>query len=193
MRSIRREYFAAAPDKFTKGLSRAFTAYKKERVPFMLTLLNFPSEYYADMARVYGAALSYLKQRDIFETEVSCLSRRKIKSLNKLHRGVDKVTDVLSFPALEIKTLPVKKRDFKADLNPENGLLTLGEIAVCGDKVREQAEKYGHSYLRELCYLFLHGLLHLFGFDHGTEDAEAVMRKIEEDILRSINITRDRE
>jgi probable rRNA maturation factor len=156
----------------------------------LLSLFNFPEEYEKDIERVYKAALRRLGQRDIFEVEVSNVAKKEIKKINKATRGHDRITDVLSFPNLLIDGFPVQKRRFKTDLNPENGLLSLGEIVVCYDKIKEQAEEFGHSYKRECCYLFLHGLLHLFGFDHETEDGKAEMRAAEEEIMAKVGVSR---
>jgi probable rRNA maturation factor len=157
----------------------------------VLLLFDFPEGYVKDIEKVYRAALRRLGQRDIFEVEVSNVAKKEIKKINKAARGRDEITDVLSFPNLLIdRLLPVKKSRFKTDVNPENGLLTLGEIVVCYDKIREQAEEFGHSYKRECCYLFLHGLLHLFGFDHETEEEKAEMRALEEEITAAVGAER---
>jgi probable rRNA maturation factor len=156
----------------------------------MLSLFGFPEEYVKDVKKVYKAALKRLGQRDIFEVEVSNVAKKEIKKINKAARGRGEITDVLSFPNLLIDGFPVKKNDFKTDVNPESGLLTLGEIVVCYDKIKEQAEEFGHSYKRECCYLFLHGLLHLFGFDHETEDEKTEMRGIEEEIMAAVGVIR---
>ena len=66
----------------------------------------------------------------------------------------------------------------------------LGDIIVSIEKVKEQAEEYGHSFKRELAYLITHGMLHLLGYDHMIEDEKAQMRKREEEILEKLNITR---
>ena len=111
--------------------------------------------------------------------------------MNKNERGVDKVTDVLSFPTLVIKSLPVTKKQFPTDIDYESGKLMLGDIIICYEKVKEQAAEYGHSEEREAAYLTLHGILHLLGFDHIEDADRVVMRKHEEEILNSLGITRD--
>ena len=67
--------------------------------------------------------------------------------------------------------------------------MTLGSIAICTEKAEEQAKEYGHSFVREMTYLFVHGLLHLLGYDHENEDDKRVMRAAEEKILSAIGIT----
>ncbi|MDR2091600.1 MAG: rRNA maturation RNase YbeY [Clostridiales bacterium] len=157
----------------------------------MLVLFDFPNGYEEDLKRVYKAALKKLGQRDIFDVEVSNTAKNKMKKINRETRGKDAVTDVLSFPNLLIESFPVKKSAFKTDINPETGRLTLGEIVVCYDKIKEQAEEFGHSYKRECCYLFLHGLLHLFGFDHENDEDKRVMRTAEEEIMSAAGIGRE--
>jgi probable rRNA maturation factor len=149
----------------------------------MLLLYGFPVEFIRDIRLVYRAALRYFKQRDIFEIEVENVSKRRIKKINAETRGVDEVTDVLSYPNLTGISFPVKKSGYKGDTNPENGLISLGSIVVCYDKIAEQAELYGHGERRECRYLFLHGLLHLFGYDHADEADKTEMRAVEEAVL----------
>ncbi|MDR3292848.1 MAG: rRNA maturation RNase YbeY, partial [Clostridiales bacterium] len=139
----------------------------------MLLLYDFPVEYADGLQKIYRETLKYFHQRDIFEVEASNVSRDEIREVNAHARNKDAVTDVLSFPNLDGIIFPVKKRDYKTDVDPETGRVVLGEILVCFDKVREQAIEYGHSEERECFYLFLHGLLHLFGFDHENENDKA--------------------
>jgi len=140
--------------------------------------------------KVYKGALRRLFQRDIFTVEVSFVSNREIKKLNKASRGIDKVTDVLSFQNLSDLVLPVTKRDYPHDVDPESGKLILGEIVIADEVMRLQAAEYGHGVERECCYLFLHGLLHLLGFDHIKDDDTVVMRELEEDVLSLLKIYR---
>ena len=107
---------------------------------------------------------------------------------------MDKVTDVLSFPNLELK-MPLsnnlKMSKCALDVNPETGNIMLGDIYIYYGRVKSQAKEYGHSIIREAGYLFLHGVLHLLGFDHMVEEEKAEMRKYEEIILNKLNIQRD--
>jgi probable rRNA maturation factor len=114
----------------------------------------------------------------------------EIRRLNADNRGVDRVTDVLSFPSLDgIKGQPLKKQDFPCDMD-EEGNLFIGSIVVCCDRAREQAEEYGHSYNRELHYLLVHGIMHCLGYDHETDEERIEMREKEECILAKMGITR---
>lgn len=113
-----------------------------------------------------------------------------IRELNSRTRGVDSVTDVLSFPSLdEILGKSLKKSDYPADLD-EDGNLFIGSIAICTKRAREQAEEYGHSYMRELFYLATHGVCHLLGYDHMTDGDRAAMREAEERVLAKLNLQR---
>ena len=96
---------------------------------------------------------------------------------------MDSVTDVLSYPNLTDIEFPIRKSRYKTDINAETGRLILGEIVLCFGRIEEQAKEYGHGIDREYRYLFLHGLLHLFGFDHEEESDKAAMRRAEEEIL----------
>ena len=114
-----------------------------------------------------------------------------IRRLNSEMRGIDEVTDVLSFPSLDgIFGKVLKKCDFPADTD-EEGNLFIGSIAICTKRAEAQAEEYGHSYKRELFYLATHGVCHLLGYDHMTDCDRAAMRETEERVLNKINLSRD--
>lgn len=128
------------------------------------------------------------------EINVEFVSGLKIKKINNSFRHMNKVTDVLSFPNLELNMPLSENLDMKkciADINPETGNIMLGDIYIYYGRVKSQAKEYGHSVLREAGYLFLHGVLHLLGFDHMVEEDKAEMRKYEEMILNKLNIQRD--
>ncbi len=115
---------------------------------------------------------------------ITLTNNENIKEINAEHRNIDKATDVLSFPMFEREEIPaLKNEDELEDI--------LGDIIVSIEKVREQAEAYGHSFQRELAYLVTHGMLHLLGYDHMIENEKVVMRKREEEILEVLDITRD--
>lgn len=128
------------------------------------------------------------------EINVEFVSGLKIKKINNSFRHMNKVTDVLSFPNLELNMPLSENLDMKkciADINPETGNIMLGDIYIYYGRVKSQAKEYGHSVLREAGYLFLHGVLHLLGFDHMVEEDKVEMRKYEEMILNKLNIQRD--
>lgn len=122
--------------------------------------------------------------------EVVLVDEEEIRRLNRETRGVDAVTDVLSFPALDgIKGKKLQKKAFPADID-EEGNLFLGSIAICVKRAKEQAEEYGHSFERELNYLLTHGLFHLLGYDHMTDTDKAEMRGREERVMNKLGLTR---
>ncbi len=109
----------------------------------------------------------------------------KIKEINNKYREIDKPTDVLSFPMFEKKELDEKIKN--------NSFLfedVLGDIVISVEKVKEQAEEYGHSFERELSYMIVHGFYHLMGYDHIEEEDKKIMRPKEEKILEALKITR---
>lgn len=123
--------------------------------------------------------------------EIIVTDEAEIRRLNAEARGIDAVTDVLSFPSLDgIRGKALKKADFPFEVD-EDGNIFLGSIVICEKRAREQAEEYGHSYMRELHYLAVHGLWHLLGYDHMTEEDKPEMRAKEEKILSKLGITRE--
>ena len=121
--------------------------------------------------------------------ELTIVDEDTIKEINKQFRGIDSVTDVLSFPSLEVK-LPFVAQDYPMDIDPSSGEITFGEIMLCYSRMAEQSVEYGHSQERESCYLVLHGLLHLLGFDHIEQEEKEKMREQEETILGKLGIGR---
>ena len=115
------------------------------------------------------------------EVSLSFVSGDEIRTLNRDYRGVDSVTDVLSFPMIE---------DF-SEIAEEEEIL-LGDVVINMDKVREQAEEYGHSFEREAVYLFVHSVCHLLGFDHMEEDDKREMRKREEEVMKLLDLERSK-
>ncbi len=113
------------------------------------------------------------------EISLTLVSPEEIKELNRDYRGVDSVTDVLSFPQFE-----------SVEDMPEEGEICLGDVVICRDRVIEQAEEFGHSYDREFVYLFVHSMLHLIGYDHMKEDEKAVMRNKEEEVMNRMDLRR---
>lgn len=121
--------------------------------------------------------------------ELTVVGEEAIKEVNRQFRGIDNVTDVLSFPSLEVN-LPFVAEDYPMDIDPSSGEIMLGEIMLCYPRMVEQSVEYGHSKERESCYLVLHGLLHLLGFDHIEPQDKEKMRQQEEFILGKLGIDR---
>ena len=108
----------------------------------------------------------------------------KIKEINSKYRNIDKETDVLSFPMFEKKELEnMIKQGYEIDD-------VLGDIIISIDRVKKQAEEYGHSFERELAYMCVHGFFHLMGYDHIKDEDKVVMRAKEDEVLNKLNITR---
>jgi len=122
-----------------------------------------------------------------YEISLSFVTDDEIKSLNREHRGKDAATDVLSFPMSDTYFAPCNAR--LLDAVSEMPYM-LGDVVICTDIARQQAEEYGHSVERELVYLFTHSVLHLIGMDHENEDDRAKMREEEEAVMNKIGLTR---
>ena len=132
-----------------------------------------------------------LKQKYNLSAEVVFVSAEEIQELNRSTRGIDKVTDVLSYPTLDgIRGKVVSPKDYPLELD-DDGNLFIGSIAVCEQRAKEQAEEYGHSLTREITYLICHGLLHLLGYDHEIDSDKTQMRALEEEIMNTIKVTRE--
>ena len=113
------------------------------------------------------------------EVSFSIVSAEEIRDLNATYRGKDSVTDVLSFPQYD---------DLNDIYNEEE--ICLGDVVINSEAVKAQAEEYGHSYERELVYLFVHSVLHLLGYDHMQEDDKCEMRAFEERVMSELGIVR---
>ena len=151
---------------------------------------------YADEADLDKTALNTALEKSVkadcpIAVEVVFVSAEEIRRLNATTRGFDKVTDVLSYPALEgIRGKRLRKKRYVSDLD-ENGNLLIGSVAVCMERAEEQAREYGHSLKRELYYLIVHGVMHCLGYDHIEDKDKAKMRKQEEKVLARMGITRE--
>lgn len=138
----------------------------------------------------FEATLSHLNQTDEVYVEMTLVEPSEIKCINAETRGVDSVTDILSFPTLEAGRGSVKACDYPADIDYLSGAIMMGELVLCLERAKEQAEEYGHTIARELGFLTTHGTLHLFGFDHMVEQDEIEMFSKQKTILDDIGLTR---
>ena len=129
-------------------------------------------------------------QDNFFVVDLTVVDAETIRSLNASARGVDKVTDVLSFPCFDKLQLPVKEDGF-CDADYDGKRVMLGSIMICRERAHEQAEEYGHSYARELGFLTCHGVLHLLGFDHIEKDDEEVMTKYQRVVMDGVRLKRN--
>ena len=114
------------------------------------------------------------------EISVTFVPLEEIHELNREYRQVDSPTDVLSFPQFD-----------DLDELPEEGEIMLGDVVICSDRAKEQAEEFGYSFEREIIYLFVHSVLHLLGYDHMEEDEKRIMRRREEEVMERIGLKRE--
>ena len=129
-----------------------------------------------------------------YEAEVSLLLTMdaQIREMNTQFRGIERATDVLSFPMVEY---PMSGEfgfleENEGYFNPESGELSLGDIVISKEKVISQAEEYGHSVLREYAFLIVHSVLHLAGYDHMEEDERREMETKQDEIMKRLDILR---
>lgn len=138
------------------------------------------------------AALEGLAKCDLpLAAEVVIVSEEEIRALNARERKTDRVTDVLSFPSMELSAGEEIFSEEHGEELDEDGNLFLGSVAICAARAREQAKEYGHSYERELCYLAVHGILHCLGYDHEREEDKRAMREKEEETLKKLGLARE--
>lgn len=122
---------------------------------------------------------------------LTLVSPEEIRELNREHRQVDQVTDVLSFPLYE--GAEEIREDIKAGIGAEidgAGEILLGDVIICEEKIRAQAEEFGHTEEREMLYLFTHSVLHLLGHDHMEEEEKGRMREAEEGVMDALGVPR---
>lgn len=127
--------------------------------------------------------------------EILLTSDAEIKKMNQEHRGIDRATDVLSFPMVDFEVpaeydfLENVESDFYFD--PDSGELLLGDMVLSVPRVVAQAEEYGHGRKREYAFLIAHSMLHLLGYDHMVPEEAAVMEKKQQEILNALGIYRE--
>lgn len=143
----------------------------------MFEIINETNVEIEEIASVRKVLESVVKKEQLEDAifNIILVDNSYIHRLNKEYRGIDRPTDVISF-ALE---------DEKEMSSP---VRILGDIYISIDKIKEQSEAYGHSYLREFAFLSVHGLLHLLGYDHMTKEDEKVMFAYQEEILKEAGI-----
>lgn len=151
----------------------------------------FPAEETAK--RVVCTALSC--EKCPYEAEINLLitDAAGIRVYNREYRGIDRETDVLSFPGVDYERpgdFSLARENRSRYFNPETGELLLGDMILCRDRIFSQAEEYGHSVLREFAFLIVHSVLHLLGYDHEKRDEEAQMRTHQDKIMEELQILR---
>ena len=115
------------------------------------------------------------------EFNVIIVDNNYIHNLNKTYRNIDRETDVITFAL-----------DDEDKVKTEGDIDILGDIYISIDKAREQAEEYGHTFLREITFLAVHGFYHLLGYDHMNEEEEKVMFQKQEEVLNECEIKREK-
>lgn len=129
-----------------------------------------------------------------YEVFISLVDNEEITKINFEHRGIDRETDCLSFPMLNYPKGKVFKEQYPnlefEEHDLEDGKLILGDIVVSVEKAETQSQEFGHSFEREVCYLVIHSLLHLLGYDHLEDDDKHIMRETEKGIIRKLEIYR---
>lgn len=131
--------------------------------------------------RAVLASLEYESFWQNAEVSVTFTDNARIRELNREHRGIDRDTDVLSFPLTEFE----KSEEPPAD----EPAVPLGDIVISLEKARAQAEEYGHSPEREVAFLCVHSMLHLLGYDHvNSEEEDAEMRRRQREILEKMGL-----
>lgn len=136
---------------------------------------------------VLSLALSAGDLAPSLEIGLTIAGDTRLRDLNRMHRGLDSPTDVLSFPLLEFDAPGKPRPNLPA---PPGEPLPLGDIVISYDRAVEQATTYGHSLRRELAFLAVHGAMHLLGYDHEKPDDQLAMRAEEERVLGELGLTR---
>ena len=149
-----------------------------------LAIINETDDFHDDYETVYTniikAACQQLNIEDDLELSVIFVDDARIHEINREYRNIDRSTDVISF-ALE------DNEQYYMEGMPR----TLGDIFISIDHAKKQAQEYGHSFYREMCFLFTHGLLHLLGYDNMEKEEETEMFMIQNNILNVLKIERD--
>jgi len=135
--------------------------------------------------QIYLNAIKEINIPENIVVNIVFVSPEKIQEMNKTYRNIDRVTDVLSFPMLD------DFADIENEIDFVTGEVEIGDIYINPIRAKEQAIEYGHSYKREICFLALHGFLHLCLYDHIEKEDEKIMFELQDRILEISNIGRD--
>lgn len=126
-----------------------------------------------------------LQSKD-FEVSIRYANEEEIREINNQYRSVDRVTDVLSFPMFDFNS----EDDIDEIVKEKNARVLLGDIVICKTVAKRQAKEFAHSFKREICFLALHGFLHLLGYDHIEKQDEEIMQSVANEILEKNKIYR---
>lgn len=151
-----------------------------------------------DCEKLAEDVISYTIEHEKFpyeaEVNLTLTDNEGIREINRMYRQIDTPTDVLSFPMLSYQKagdFSALENDYEDNFNPDTGEIMLGDIIISVDRVRTQAADYGHSERREYAFLIVHSMLHLFGYDHMTEEDASQMEAKQQQILDAMQISRD--
>ncbi|MBO4920020.1 MAG: rRNA maturation RNase YbeY [Erysipelotrichaceae bacterium] len=132
--------------------------------------------YYPELEKYYRKTLNVLEMEDNYVLSLILCGPVTIRKINREYRNIDAVTDVISFALLDSE-----------DAIEYEDRVELGDIFINRSRVLSQAEEYGHSVKREFVFLFVHGLLHLLGYDHMNEEEEKIMFDLQKKIVKDLN------
>lgn len=151
-----------------------------------------PLEHYNTLIEAsVAAALSSEGIAQPVELSVTIVDNDEIHQINLAQREMDKPTDVLSFPMIEyVHHESMAEAIASEPVNPDSGLVYLGDIVISWDKVMEQSDAYGHSRDRELGFLVVHSMLHLLGYDHTDKEDEQLMIGRQKVIMAKLGLDR---
>lgn len=139
------------------------------------------------VGEVAKAVYTVTGQKANLKAEIVFDSESDMRSLNYEERGIDKVTDVLSFPSMEgIKGEVLTPEMCRTEMDGK--YIFIGSIVLCDERIKIQAKEFGHSQVRERNYLIIHGLLHLLGYDHMNEKDKREMRDKEKEVLKILGV-----
>ena len=125
------------------------------------------------------------------EIGVTIVDAEEIRAINNEFRGIDRATDVLSFPQYaDAEDIAWELEEIDEEILEDGFNLPIGDVVICYDQALRQAEEYGTGKDRELIYLFVHSIFHLLGYDHMEEDEKRAMREREEYVMKEINLPR---
>lgn len=170
-----------------KGELMLYTDNRQDKIEVNDELINIINE-------VCEQSLKAEEMNVPYQISLLFVDNEEIREINRDTRGMDKATDVLSFPMLEYPKDKVFKDVYKDtkfnEIYLDGDELVLGDMVLSLERAKEQSIEYNHSFNREVCYLVVHSILHLLGYDHMEDEEKKRMREREEEILGNLNITR---
>lgn len=161
------------------------SAYIEREVPI-------EDEIVQNMEKVVLGCIAKEGLDDTIDVNIVITDDQEIHKLNLQFRQVDRPTDVLSFPAYELDEPFCSElvHGLETEKDEETGNIFLGDLIISLDRAKEQSREYGHSLLREMCFLTAHGMFHLLGYDHQNAQEEQVMLKRQNEVLERLSICR---